>query len=282
MDVEAQRAVDVEAVSLQVGGEPAFALRAVRPGAEGPCPVYLHSPPSDSGDWRGPLGRTSGIAPDLPGSGRSAKGGHLDYGIAATAAFVIGLLDALGVGQVRLAAHGWSAGVALRMAALHPARVERLALCSPRSPGGGEGAPARLERLLRRPVAGELLMGFATRSLLGRRLRRGSVDPSAWPPERVAELWERFDQGTQRAILRRLRSQDPVVEPETVRLPALVLVGREDPWCGAEARALASRLPQGRLAEAPGGHWPWLDSSEAEALLAGWMSGAPAGAPPAP
>ena len=45
-------------------------------------------------------------------------------------------------------------------------------------------------------------MGAITKGLLARMLRRGSVRPDAWPDARVDAVWEQFDQGTQRAILR--------------------------------------------------------------------------------
>ena len=49
-------------------------------------------------------------------------------------------------------------------------------------------------------------MGATTRGMLARTLRRGSVRADAWPDSRVATVWDQFDQGTQRAILRLVRS----------------------------------------------------------------------------
>ena len=51
-------------------------------------------------------------------------------------------------------------------------------------------------------------MGATTRRLLARTLRSGTVAPNAWPDARIASIWEQFDQGTQRAILRLYRSAD--------------------------------------------------------------------------
>ena len=44
--------------------------------------LYLHGVPTHSYDWVPFLERTGGIAPDLPGFGRSAKPADFDYSIA--------------------------------------------------------------------------------------------------------------------------------------------------------------------------------------------------------
>ena len=64
----------------------------------------------------------------------------------------------------------------------------------------------RLTRWWRAPLIGEGLMGSTTRGMLARSLRHGSVREDAWPDARVATVWDQFDQGTQRAILRLVRS----------------------------------------------------------------------------
>jgi pimeloyl-ACP methyl ester carboxylesterase len=93
------------------------------------------------------------------------------------------------------------------------------------------------------------------------------VRPDAWSEERVAAVWEQFDQGTQRATLRLQRSVDEhglaaagATLAELDR-PALVIWGARDPWLGtAFADAYAARLPDASLElVADAGHWPWLD-----------------------
>ncbi len=54
--------------TIDVGGTPVFYRR--RAGAD---VLYLHSVPTSSDDWKDLLARTGGIAPDLPGFGRSGK-----------------------------------------------------------------------------------------------------------------------------------------------------------------------------------------------------------------
>ena len=45
-------------------------------------------------------------------------------------------------------------------------------------------------------------MGSTDAWLLARTLRQGSVRDDAWPEARIETVWDQFDQGTQRAILR--------------------------------------------------------------------------------
>ena len=116
-------------------------------------------------------------------------------------------------------------------------------------------------------------MGSFTRGMLARELRRGSVREDAWPDARVAEVWEQFDQGTQRAILRLVRSAGargapPTRTTRTARpndhAPALILWGERDPWYPpALADAYAAHLPGARVEHlSDAGHWPWLDRDD--------------------
>ena len=121
-------------------------------------------------------------------------------------------------------------------------------------------------RWWRRPLLGELLMGGTTRRMLARGLRRGSATREAWPDRRVATVWEDFDQGTQRAILRLHRATaafalDGVLGE--LRAPAVVIWGDRDPWLAPElADAYAAGLATAELERVDAGHWPWLDRPE--------------------
>src|SRR5258708_5269031 len=196
--------VRVDEHTIEVAGSPAFFRSASAPGTP---TVYLHGVPTSSDDWTGLLERTGGIAPDLPGFGRSGKGGHLEYSIGAQAEFVERLLDAAGLEQVQLVAHDWGAAAGLVFAQRNPQRVERIVLCNALPLLDGFHWH-RLARAWRAPVVGELVMGAVNRRLLARTLRRGSASAEAWPDARVAPVWDQFDQGTQRAILLLHRSCD--------------------------------------------------------------------------
>jgi len=242
-------------------------------------PLYLHGAPTSSDDWIAFLERTGGIAPDLIGFGRSGKAGNLDYSIDGYGDFLERLLDELQIDRVKLVAHDWGAAGGLVFAQRHPGRVERLVLCDALPMFEGYKWPL-LARLFRRPAIGELVMGSITKPLLGRALRRACVHPDAWPDARVSSVWEQFDQGTQRAILRLHRSANEqrlaAAGSELSRLeaPSLVIWGECDSWFAAElADGYASRLPQATLERiADAGHWPWLDQPRVVDLVASFLA----------
>jgi pimeloyl-ACP methyl ester carboxylesterase len=233
--------------------------------AAGVPTLYLHGIPTSSDDWAPFLERTGGIAPDLIGFGRSSKGGHLDYSLDGLATFVEQLLDELGVDRVDLVAHQWGAAVGAVFAARHPDRVARITALQPLPLIEGFGWP-RLVHWWRRPAIGELLMGATTRRMLGRELRRGAISADAWTPERVAAVWEQFDQGTQRAILRLHRgTAESALESVlgSLQMPVLIVWGDRDPWLAPKlADAYAARLADATVERCDAGHWPWLDRPE--------------------
>jgi pimeloyl-ACP methyl ester carboxylesterase len=242
--------------------------------AADPPPLFLHGIPTSSDDWRELLERTGGLAPDLIGFGRSGKGGQLDYSLGGLAEFLVTFLDELDVDRIKLVAHDWGAAVGLTLAEHHPERVERIVLCNPLAP-----LPTvhwnGIARSWRRPVIGELTMGSITKLLFARQLRRASAHPETWPKDRIDLMWEQFDQGTQRAILRLHRSTSTqllvstTADLEHVTQPTLIVYGERDPWRVArDVDELAARLPDARVTRLSGaGHWPWLeDPAAAQAI----------------
>ncbi len=251
--------MSVDEHTIELAGSPVFYRRAHGPGK----PVlYLHGIPTSSEDWVPFLERTGGIAPDLVGFGRSGKGGHLDYSVEGQARFVEQLLQALGVERVKLVVHDWGAIAGLLFAQRHPRRIERLIICNAIPLFEGFTWP-RFVRWCRRPGLGELLMGSVTRGLLARTLRKGGP----WPEDRISTVWQEFDQGTQRAILRLYRDAgerrlaDLGEGLGALDVPVLVLWGERDPWLGPElGDAYAGRLRRATLERiADARHWPWLD-----------------------
>jgi pimeloyl-ACP methyl ester carboxylesterase len=255
--------VRVDEHTIQVAGSPVFYRRA--PSAGTPI-LYLHGAPTSSDDWLEALAQTGGIAADLPGFGRSGKAGNLDYSIDGLAAFLERLLAELELERVDLVAHDWGAAAGLAFAARNPGSVRRAVLLNPLPLAEGFRWSG-LARALRTPLVGELVMGSVSRRLLGRSLRRASAAGDTWPQARIDAIWEQFDQGTQRALLRLYRSTDDVrlqaagAELAALTLPVLVLWGERDPGQDADvAEAWSARLPEAtfeRVRDAA--HWPWLD-----------------------
>ena len=242
--------------------------------------LYLHGVPTSSDDWPAFLERTGGLAPDLIGFGRSAKGGHLDYTPHGLEQFVERFLAALSLDQVSLVGHDWGATIALLFAQRHPDRIDRLVVIDP-VPLLDGFRWGRAARIWRRPVVGELAMGSTTRWVFDRSMRRGCLRPDAWPRERLTALWEQFDQGTQRAILRLYRAAPEQWLAQagaglhSIRSPALVLWGEADPWIPvALGEQLVGRLPDARLERiGEAGHWPWLEQPAVLDRVAAFLTG---------
>ena len=271
--------MDVDEQTIELGEGPVFYHSSPY---DGDPVLYLHGAPTSSDDFKPFLRLTGGLAPDLPGFGRSGKSGHLDYTIESQTDFVEHFLAKLGVGRVKLMAHDWGAASGLAFAQRDPTRVERLVLCDA-TPLLDDFEWHRLARTWRMLGVGELTMGSITRRMLARALRNASVRPDAWPDARVKKVWEQFDQGTQRAILRMYRDGGPArlaaagARLEQLAMPALIVWGKRDPWLAPElAERYGARLPHAEvevIEEA--GHWPWLDRPELVARIAAFLNQSP-------
>ncbi len=280
-----------------IGTMPVFWREA--PVADGvPAPLYLHGVPTNSDDWLTPgvhhgvrpwwkrwwraqrstdewlqppayetgfLERTGGLAPDLPGFGRSGKAGNLDCTIEGYADFIERYLDLVRVERVSLIVHDWGS-VGLAFAQRRPERVARLVIVNavPFLPGYRWHRTARMWRT---PLLGELAMGATTRALMRFSTREARPNREPMPDAWLDTVFDHFDQGTQRAILRLYRSSSSDVlaaagaRLSTLTMPALVVWGQADPYIPARfGRAFAHALPNAELLElADAGHWPWFD-----------------------
>ena len=214
------------------------------------------------------LERTGGLAPDLPGFGRSGKRGDGDFTMPGYDRFVETFLDHAEVERVRLVVHDWGV-VGLLWAQRFPERVERLVVINavPLLPGYRWHRVARLWRM--RGV-GEVAVGLSTRWAWRRAL----------PPELADESWPHFDQGTQRAILQLYRAspEDALaragLDLGRIDCPALVVWGDRDPYLPSEfaeayAGALGGEADVLHLPDA--GHWPWLDRPDAVDRIAAFL-----------
>lgn len=257
---------DVSERTAKLDGLPVF--WRVAPSSQTPV-LYLHGVPTSSDDWLPFLSRTGGIAPDLPGFGRSGKPGYLSYTIEEYAGFVERFLDMLEVEHVRLVVHDWGA-IGLAFAQAHPERVQRLVVMNavPLLPGYRWHRTARIWRT---PVLGELAMGATTRFTLRLATRESNVAPGSLPKEWIDSTLRHFDHGTQRAILRLYRSSPSQAlasagkRLSTLDAPALVVWGARDPYISVRfAHDYVHALPSAELLELPdAGHWWWLDRSDA-------------------
>jgi pimeloyl-ACP methyl ester carboxylesterase len=227
--------------------------------------LYLHGVPTNSDDWVEFLSRGGGLAPDLPGFGRSGKPGSLRFTIEEYAGFIEAFLDLVEVERVNLVVHDWGA-VGLAFAQRHPERIERVVAINavPLLPGYRWHRTARIWRT---PGLGELSMGITSRRVLRLLSREGNATPGPLSEQWLDSVLDHFDQGTQRAILRLYRSSPPdVLATSGARLGeldarSLVVWGKRDPYIPERfAREYATALGGAELVELDdAGHWPWLD-----------------------
>jgi pimeloyl-ACP methyl ester carboxylesterase len=269
--------VGVAEQTIEVTGASIFCRRT--PVVSGVTPLYLHSVPTSSDDWLTLLEDVGGVAPDLPGFGRSSKAANLDLSIDGYVEFVADLIAELELDQVTIVGHGWGGAIGLLYAERHPEHVARLALIDP-VPLLEQFRWPRFARRWRWLGIGELSMGAVARWMLVRSLRTGAVSRRTWPDERIDQIWEQFDQGTQRAILRLHRSVDAHIVADAeegldaVRAPALIVWGEQDPWLPASfADTYGQRLPDATVLRVPGaGHWPWLEDADVRERVARFIA----------
>jgi pimeloyl-ACP methyl ester carboxylesterase len=221
----------------------------------------------DSGEqWEPFLARTGGIAPDMPGFGRSAKRADLAYDIPFFTGWLDAFLDHVGLDRVRLVMHDWGAGIGLSWAQQHPERVERLVVIDA-VPLFDDYRWHWIARLWRRRLIGELSFGGMTRPGIKLITRQATPRKGAMPDDWIDRVAADLDQGTQRAILRLYRSADPDVlgahgaNLQQISAPALVIFGENDPYTPvAWATRYSDALHEARALQVQGaGHWPWLD-----------------------
>jgi pimeloyl-ACP methyl ester carboxylesterase len=263
-----------------IAGQPVFWRSAPAPaGAEQAPVLYLHGVPTSSDDWLPFLERTGGIAPDLPGFGRSGKRGDGPYTLQDYPGWLEAFLDDRGIDHIRLVVHDWGA-VGLVLAQRMPERVERLVVLDavPLLPGYRWH---RLAKLWRLPVIGEVTMGSMTRPAVRLVLREATPARGSMPDWFVEQVMAHLDVGTQRAILRLCRSAPPAALAAAgarlgdVRSPALVVWGERDPYidpafAGRYAEALGGPAEVLRLPDA--GHWPWIDRPDLVDTVAAFLT----------
>lgn len=263
----------------ELDGQPLFWRSA--PASDGRAPVlYLHGVPTSSDDWVPFLELTGGLAPDLPGFGRSGKRGDGDYTMDGYARFVGRFLEHVGAERVRLLVHDWGA-VGLLWAMQSPERVERLVVMNavPLLPGYRWH---RIARVWRTRGAGELMMGATNRTTLKLLSREASAGRGELPAQFIDQILAHFDPGTQRAILRLYRTspEDKLAAAGArlgeLRCPALVVWGEGDPYIAPEfAERFAAALGgETAVRRVPGaGHWPWLQQPSLTGEIAEFLDG---------
>jgi pimeloyl-ACP methyl ester carboxylesterase len=251
------------------------------PASGAPPVLYLHGVPTASWDWLPYLERIGGVAPDLPGFGRSEKPPAFDYTITGFDRWLEAFTHSVGLERFSLVVHDWGGGLGLAFAQRFPERIERLLVHTsvPILPGYRWHWIARIWRT---PVLGEVFMATASRWAFEQISRLANVAPGPLPESFIDRFWPDFDRGTRRAILRLYRSSPPDVLGRAgarlgdVRCPALILWPTDDPYVGPEwgpryASALGGDVRLEMVERA--GHWTWLDRPDVIERAAAFLDG---------
>jgi pimeloyl-ACP methyl ester carboxylesterase len=232
---------------------------------QGPPLLLIPGFGADSTAYNGLLPRLRGrlrlIAPDPRGLGRSddAPGPLTSRHLVRD---LVGVMDHLGISRTAILGSSMGAWVAIRMAAMHPERVERLVLCTP---GAGNGPYARrvrglLRALLEGAHPGDLMGHLLTLILSPRFLEENEA------LVREVERATRPDDRTRGTMARQLdmMAQEAGEKAGPIRTPALILAGSQDRLAPLHSvEALHRSLPGSRLVVLEGvAHHPFLEAPE--------------------
>jgi pimeloyl-ACP methyl ester carboxylesterase len=239
--------------------------------------VFVHGNPGSGSEFAalldavGKFGRA--VAPDMPGFGTADKPADFDYTTAGYARHLDGVLAAVGVRRAHLVLHDFGGPWGLTWASENLDRVGSVTLINT-----GVLLNYRwhyLAKIWRTPGLGEAFMATSTRPAFTLLLRHGN--PRGLPAPFFDEMWNNFDRGTRRAVLRLYRAT-PDPAGDSLRLhtalrprhiPALVVWGARDPYSPV---ALAHRQRE----TFPGadvvllddsGHWAHADNPDAVASV---------------
>jgi pimeloyl-ACP methyl ester carboxylesterase len=234
--------IDADTLRVPVGPG---SLHIERYGLGGPAVLLIHGFATNSFVWRnvGPsiaLANCTAFAADMLGYGASDRPLEADYGIAAQAEYLDRALTAVRVAKATVVGLDLGAAVALRLAASHPDRVERLVLVNPVA---SDAMPPEDVKSLQRNTArfafrvSSGVLGAAP--LLRDLLQKSVSDPAKMPEPLVARFLAPYvgrhglDQLLKTA---RFVDREDVDEINLRALPhpTLVIRGEKDPWVGPE------------------------------------------------
>jgi pimeloyl-ACP methyl ester carboxylesterase len=260
-------------------------------GGSGPPLVLLHDALASHGTFLATLGHLAAdfhvIAPDLPGFGASEKPDphRFAYGWDAFADSIADLVAGLGLGRVNVAGHAMGGGVALALAARHPALVHKLVLVDALVYPTDEHV---LDRVGRVPVVG----GVVWRQLMGHALFRAYVEGSVYsgcadvPEGRVDAFFEAFNAPAARQAAHATIVAKADTRPLVARLPrvtaeSLVIWGRDDRMAPVEHGRRLARALKGRFEVLECGRCPPDEQPEAFAtVVASFLHSAPSSRAP--
>jgi pimeloyl-ACP methyl ester carboxylesterase len=235
--------------------------------------VFVHGNPGSRRDWEelvdavGEFGRA--VALDMPGFGQADKPADFEYDVGGYGRWLGGAISELGIERVHLVVHDFGGPFGLVWGLQHPDAWQSVVLINIGILPGYHWHKAA--RRWRTPVLGELTQAWIPR-WAWRRAMQG-VNPKGLPPEFVDEMYDNYDRGTRRTVLKLYRATpdpgdsaaDVGAALKALNKPALVIWGMRDPFLpGRYADQQGEFFDVRQTVKLPdSGHWPFKDDPEA-------------------
>lgn len=230
---------------------------------DAPAVILLHGLGSSLHTWEpwseSLAGTMRVISVDLPGAGLSAADPTGDYTDARSLKLLEKLMDRLGIERASFVGNSMGGRIAWTMAALRPARVDRLVLISPdgfASPGFAYNKKPEIPAML------DVMRYVLPRSMLRSNLVPAFADPSRLDDTLVDRYYDLMRApGAREAMLMRMRQTvlvDPVPLLQRIKAPTLLLWGEADAMIPiSNADDYLREIPGATLVRLPGiGHLP--------------------------
>ncbi|HEY3367513.1 MAG TPA: alpha/beta fold hydrolase [Symbiobacteriaceae bacterium] len=242
-------------------------MLSCRSSGNGPAVVLLHGFPLSRAIWDSQVSHLASryrvIAPDLPGLGESPP---LPPGepvtMARMAVAVLETLDGLGIHRAAFAGHSMGGYVTLALHNLAPERVTGLAMVS--SQAGADTPEAKANRFATAEQVNHEGAAVVA-STMGTKLFAPSIPADGAMYMAVQSIIRQTSvKGIRDALLAMAEREDLRAHLIGVRVPALVVVGRQDQLIPPErSEFMAGAIPGAELARIPqAGHMPMMEDSE--------------------
>jgi len=256
---------------------------------DGPPALFIHGGPTSGSTWAPLVGKLRGIRCwiiDRPGTGLSDPL-RLDARTLPGFAdgFVADVLDALEISRAHLVASSVGGYIALRSAAAHPDRIDRVVQMGCPAFVPGMRIPPFMRFLLfpgARYLMGALPPNDRANRTVFRQIGHGASLDAGRVPQVFLDWYLALQRDTdtmrnETAMIARLGSirgydRSLTLSPAllgSVRAPTRFLWGEDDTFGGAEvARTTVAHLPNAGLELVPrAGHLPWIDDPDRAAQL---------------
>ncbi len=246
-------------------------------GAASEAVVFVHGNPGSSEDWRALVTKVGtfarAVAADMPGFGQADKPRDFNYTVQGYAEHLAALLKELKITRVHLVLHDFGGPWGLAWAAQNPSQVASVTLFNIGILPGYTWH--YLARIWRTPLLGELFQLTASRAGFHLLMKHGN--PRGLPREFVDRMFDNYDAGTKRAILKLYRATNPTdvaafsaqvtAALKPCDLPALVIWGERDPYLPSRyAEVQREVFPRAKVVKlADSGHFAFADNPTAVA-----------------